>query len=289
MLQRHLRVLATSLDEREFRVTLRDNVDAAANLHFAEGPASSAAEDDAIRQALARRVVALGLTPSRGDQVLDVCAGRGHLGEALATTYGVRITFVDLSVAQLGELSRSGRDDHRNVCAGDVLRLPFRNGSFDIVVGHSFLHHVRDVPTALAELARVVRPGGTVALLHEPNVNANFWESFPLSLLKDTSPREGFTDLWMFTTRDLRRLFVSAGFLDVKVAGTGLLSGVLVNWYLLVLAKIGLGRTRAMTAGYRLRLRMNASELKAARGSWIERAPSLLVKAHRPLQRDELR
>ena len=283
MLQRHLHRWAEELDERNYRVRMKGNVDRAANRAFDEGPTDDARLDGVLRQAIDARLRAAGIRPERGMAVLDVCAGRGHLGELLGARYGARVTFADLSLAQLSQLRRrlNGRGAS-NACAGDLLHLPYRSGVFDLVAGHSFLHHVPDVPAALAELTRVTRPGGTVALLHEPNLNASFWESFPLSLLKDTSPVEGFTDLWAFTPDDLRRLFTHAGLGDVTVRGTGIVSGTLLNWYLLVLGKAGMIETAAAILGYGMRWRLNRLETRWAAARWHERAPSLIVTARKP-------
>src|SRR6202021_2633687 len=47
---------------------------------------------------------------------------------------------------------------------GDALRLPFPSGSFDRVIAAEVLEHIPDDRRALAELARVLRPGGTIAV-----------------------------------------------------------------------------------------------------------------------------
>jgi SAM-dependent methyltransferase len=284
MLQRHLRQWADSFDETDFRVRLKGGVDRAANRTFEEGPTRDAQRDEVLRQALEARLSAAELQPTRGMRVLDVCSGRGHLGELVSTRYHSRVTFADLSVAQLLELVRRASGDHRHVsaCAADVLQLPYRDGSFDMVLGHSFLHHLPDVPAAVAELFRVVRPGGVVALLHEPNVNANFWESFPLSLLKNTDPREGFTDLWMFRPAELQRLFANQGFADIRLRGTGVLSGLMLNWWLIALGKLRADSGWSATTAYRLRLRLNGWELAWRDGRHVDRAPSLMLTARRP-------
>jgi ubiquinone/menaquinone biosynthesis C-methylase UbiE len=287
MLQRHLHPWAEALDEAGYRVRVKGGSDRAANRAFDEGPTGDAGLDEVLRQAVGARLSAAGLQPVRETRLLDVCSGRGHLGEHVSIRYGARVTFADLSLAQLSELLSRGARDHRPVsaCAADLLRLPYVDGSFDMVVGHSFLHHVPDVPAAVRELFRVVRPGGVVALLHEPNVNANFWESFPLSLLKNTDPREGFTDLWMFRPDDLRRLFANEGFTGIRLQGAGVLSGVVLNWWLLVLGKLNAGSAWPAKAAYHLRLRLNRLELAWRNGRGLERTPSLMLTARRPLPR----
>ena len=52
--------------------------------------------------------------------------------------------------------------------AGDAERLPYEDASFDLVVGHAFLHHLPDPPAALAEMLRVLRPGGALFIAGEP-------------------------------------------------------------------------------------------------------------------------
>jgi ubiquinone/menaquinone biosynthesis C-methylase UbiE len=51
----------------------------------------------------------------------------------------------------------------------DAEELPFEDGSFDLVFGHAVLHHIPDLPRALSEFERVLRPGGTVMFCGEPS------------------------------------------------------------------------------------------------------------------------
>jgi SAM-dependent methyltransferase len=284
MLHRYLHPWALELDERAFRVVLKDGVDDAANRNFEEGPSAIAAIDGAITGAVAARLAAAGVRPAQGERVIDVCCGRGHLGQWLRDQCGSRVTFADLSSAQLAELVQRlnrARGPLADASVADLLHLPYRTDSFDLVVGHSFLHHVRDVPAAMAELFRVTRPGGRVVLLHEPNLNASFWESFPLSLLKNTSPIGGFTDLWLFGPDDLVRLARESGFASPVVRGTGVMSGVLINWYLILVGKLAPGWARGLVAGYHLRRWLNTLEFRW-RGSDPGGAPSLMLTAVKP-------
>ncbi|HJR19399.1 MAG TPA: methyltransferase domain-containing protein [Actinomycetota bacterium] len=52
--------------------------------------------------------------------------------------------------------------------AADAETLPYKTGTFDLVVGHAVLHHVPDVPAALAECYRVLKPGGALVIAGEP-------------------------------------------------------------------------------------------------------------------------
>ncbi len=89
-------------------------------------------------------------------RVLDVGTGSGHIAEELATVAaGV------VSVDVLDE--RVARDGFEFVLSvGD--RLPFADGAFDIVISNHVVEHVADQATHVAELLRVVRPGGVVYL-----------------------------------------------------------------------------------------------------------------------------
>jgi ubiquinone/menaquinone biosynthesis C-methylase UbiE len=52
--------------------------------------------------------------------------------------------------------------------AADAEALPYKSGTFDLVVGHAVLHHLPDAPAALAECYRVLKPGGALVIAGEP-------------------------------------------------------------------------------------------------------------------------
>jgi ubiquinone/menaquinone biosynthesis C-methylase UbiE len=52
--------------------------------------------------------------------------------------------------------------------AADAEGLPYDDASFDLVTGHAFLHHLPEPPAAIAEMVRVLRPGGTLFIAGEP-------------------------------------------------------------------------------------------------------------------------
>lgn len=102
---------------------------------------------------------ALELRP--GDRVLDVGAGTGVSTAELAGS-GAYAVGVDLSLGML----RAGRRVRPGVplLAGDALRLPFRDGSFDAATISFALRNVVDPGAALRELARVTRSGGRLVV-----------------------------------------------------------------------------------------------------------------------------
>jgi len=91
-------------------------------------------------------------------RVLEVGGGQGELAERMVHELGARVTFLDLS-PRMVELARARGIDARE---GDVQQLPFDDASFDTVVSAWMLYHVPDVDRALAEIARVLEPGGAL-------------------------------------------------------------------------------------------------------------------------------
>jgi demethylmenaquinone methyltransferase/2-methoxy-6-polyprenyl-1,4-benzoquinol methylase len=97
-----------------------------------------------------------------GDAVLDACCGTGDLAIA-AERAGGRVTGLDFSEQIL--VRARGKSDSVEWVLGDVTALPFDDASFDAVTVGFGIRNVPDLEAGLAELARVVRPGGRVACL----------------------------------------------------------------------------------------------------------------------------
>jgi SAM-dependent methyltransferase len=97
----------------------------------------------------------------RGTSVLDVGSGLGDLAAA-ATARGAQATGTDLAEGMLA----AARERHPGIdfVHGDAERLPFADGAFDAVLAAFVVNHVPNPERAAAELARVTRRGGRVAL-----------------------------------------------------------------------------------------------------------------------------
>lgn len=96
----------------------------------------------------------------RGKWVLDAGCGHGRYLRAFAE---LGATAVGVDVGDGPELARVPLDDPRiHVVQGDILRLPFAAGAFDLAFCDGVLHHTPDPRAGYLELARVVRPGGAV-------------------------------------------------------------------------------------------------------------------------------
>ena len=105
-----------------------------------------------------------------GDRVLDVGCGAGrHAYEAMQR--GATVIAYDLDTAEIKDtavlmdaLVESGAPGRGAAVNGDALHLPFADATFDRVIAAEVLEHIPADTAAIAELARVVRPGGTVAV-----------------------------------------------------------------------------------------------------------------------------
>ncbi|MFT4122608.1 MAG: class I SAM-dependent methyltransferase [Microbacteriaceae bacterium] len=101
------------------------------------------------------------VAPVAGERVLDVAAGTGTSSAALART-GATVVAVDFSPGMIAE----GRRRHPRIefIEADAERLPFGDDEFDAVTSSFGLRNVRDPHLALAEMYRVLKPGGRVVI-----------------------------------------------------------------------------------------------------------------------------
>ncbi len=97
-----------------------------------------------------------------GDRVLDACCGTGDLGLAAEREGGI-VTGLDFSARMLERARR--KSDSILWVEGDLLALPFDDASFDTATIGFGVRNVSDLEAALAELHRVLRPGGRLAIL----------------------------------------------------------------------------------------------------------------------------
>jgi demethylmenaquinone methyltransferase / 2-methoxy-6-polyprenyl-1,4-benzoquinol methylase len=97
-----------------------------------------------------------------GDRVLDACCGTGDLAVA-AVKAGGRVTGLDFSERMLERARRKSAGV--DWVSGDLLALPFGDGSFDAATVGFGVRNVEDLPLALRELRRVLGDGGRVAIL----------------------------------------------------------------------------------------------------------------------------
>ncbi len=134
----------------------------------------------------------------RPDTVLDVATGTAGVALALARRTGARVTGIDITPAMLGRgrerIAHAGVDavDRIRLVAGQAERLPFPDATFDALTFTYLLRYVTDPAATLHELARVVKPGGTIASLEFAVPGNRFWRAWWWLYTRFVLPLAGF-------------------------------------------------------------------------------------------------
>jgi demethylmenaquinone methyltransferase/2-methoxy-6-polyprenyl-1,4-benzoquinol methylase len=112
-----------------------------------------------------RRFLASRVDPPQGGRILDVATGTGAVAaELLRRRPDLHVVGIDQSPEMLAE-ARRRLGARVELHEGRAESLPFADGSFDALTFTYLLRYVDDPAATLRELARVVRPGGTIAML----------------------------------------------------------------------------------------------------------------------------
>jgi SAM-dependent methyltransferase len=151
-----------------------------------------------------------------GLDVLDVGTGDGAYAIVLAAE-GARVTGVDVSIPALRVASDRARVSGTPVglLAGDALRLPFRTGSFDVAIAVTSLCFTRFPDLAVAEIARVMRPGGRCVL-----GELGRWSTWAAwRRVRGWLGAPVWRDIPFWTAAGLRRLATTAGLTPGPVRG----------------------------------------------------------------------
>ncbi len=183
-----------------------------------------------------KKLDSLGLKeyPWREKRVLDACCGTGFLSyHLLKQSAPLSITLADINqyeIERARELIGNNKSSTSvSFLVADVLQTGLPDGTFDMIIGNSFLHHFYDVPRAMREFLRLLRPGGMFVTLHEPTPAAVAVERGRIKFLvqnllkgdgvveemrytgKGISPYGG-ADVWIFKKKELTSLVRRAGF-----------------------------------------------------------------------------
>jgi ubiquinone/menaquinone biosynthesis C-methylase UbiE len=157
-----------------------------------------------------RMASAAGVDPSM--TVADVGTGTGFVAAAMAPRVA-RVVGIDGSTGMLA-IARSNLDalGIRNVelLEGDVTSLPLADHAVDAAFANMVLHHAEDPPSMLAEMRRVVRPGGAVAICDAVE--------HPYAWM-----REEHADVWLgFAPEQVTEWFTAIGLERVSVEALGM-------------------------------------------------------------------
>ena len=179
-------------DTREYFDQVADQWDAMRQQFFGEG----------VRRAA---IAAAGVAARHA--VADVGTGTGFLAEA-AIDAGARVIGIDISDGMLAQVTARLAGREFEARRGDTAALPLADGEVDAVLGNMVLHHAEDPPAAIREMARALRPGGTLVIT-DADTHTHEWL------------RTEQHDRWMgFDRADIRRWFEAAGLEDVTVGDT---------------------------------------------------------------------
>ena len=183
-----------------------------------------------------------------GMKVLDLGCGPGAISVGLAKAVapgemqGVDIEASQIAMAQAA--ARAGGHDNARFQVGDATNLPFADNTFDVAHCHAVLMHVPKLAQALAEVKRVLKPGGILAA-RESLIGAHVFEPDPQGRLKQVT--DTFAKLLTASGghpnlgKALKRVLLDAGFRDVRATASfepfgkeedrTFLQGLIRNWF----------------------------------------------------------
>jgi demethylmenaquinone methyltransferase/2-methoxy-6-polyprenyl-1,4-benzoquinol methylase len=139
------------------------------------------------------------------ERILDVATGTGLVAAALIRRYGCRVVGLDQSEQMLaGARRRLDRDPalaaRIELVRGEAESLPFGDGEIDHLTFTYLLRYVDDPGATLAELARVVRPGGRIASLEfglpDPPLRRSLWRLYTRTALPAAGLALGGREWW---------------------------------------------------------------------------------------------
>ncbi len=177
---------------------------ATANAYLTSAVHAQGADLEQLKQALAH------LKPVSHSRVLDLGCGAGHASFAAATVANEVVAY-DLSAEMLDVVAGAARERGLNNLTtrqGAAESLPFADASFCAVVSRMSAHHWRDVPAALREIRRVVKPNGKVLLIDIVGAEDPLCDTWlqSVELLRDPSHIRDYTPAaWA-------QMFEAAGF-----------------------------------------------------------------------------
>ena len=153
---------------------------------------------------LTRRTTAAMDLPAAAS-VLDIGCGSGTTAILLATEFDLDVTGVDTSVSNIERAAHRAGDLAISFLAMDVHTLPFEDNAFDGIVSECVFSLLADKPAALAEMSRVLKPGGHIGL-----TDMAVFGQLPDRIAEVIAPWTCLSDA--MDEKSYRSLFSAAGF-----------------------------------------------------------------------------
>ncbi|MBL8131278.1 MAG: class I SAM-dependent methyltransferase [Anaerolineae bacterium] len=191
-----------------------------------------------------RRFVIARAALQPGERLLDLATGTGDIAfEGLRQVPGIQAVGGDFSIGMMQVGRELPLGDQVLWNGADALNLPYPDGIFDAVVSGYLLRNVIDIPRALAEQKRVLKPGGRIVTLDTSPPPNNLLRPFILFHLKTIIPTlgrliSGNADAYEYlpestqafkTPDELKALMQSAGFANVTYK-TFMFGTMAVHW-----------------------------------------------------------
>jgi SAM-dependent methyltransferase len=157
------------------------------------------------------------LSIGRGDRVLDVACGPGNFTRDFARAAGEEglVAGIDASAPMLDVAVRDTDEANVAYLRGDACALPFRDGSFDAICCFAALYLIEEPMRALAEIVRVLAPGGRLALLSSCNRG-------PLPATTADAIVRGLSGVRVFGRDELTRVLIDGGLVEIEQLVSGL-------------------------------------------------------------------
>ena len=184
------------------------------------------------------------------DRVLDVGCGQGIYLARLARSYGFKGVGIDISRKSIEYAQKHLADKRLRFEAGEAIKLPFTEASFDKVVSFDALEHIEAQEKAVKEMVRVLKPGGRL-LVYTLNKNDKYsldwiWHKLGFKVYEQAMHKpELFVDAgW------IKKLLSSLGMRQVKVRFFDAFFSLGMSEIIMITAlgfkKIGLGKSKLM-------------------------------------------
>lgn len=184
-----------------------------------------------------RKVTMKKMNVRSGQAAIDVCTGTGDWAISLAQAVGPNGKVVGLDFSQemlkhsYPKIKEAGVEKQTSMIHGNAMELPYADNTFDHATNGFALRNVPDVKTVLAEMARVVKPGGQVVALE---LNKPIWKPFRalyffyfykiLPFIGSLASRDKISYSWLPESltnfpdqQKLKGMFEEVGLVDVRV------------------------------------------------------------------------